>query len=317
MHFGGDPPLFSKPKNWNQQQAQQTAAAAAAAQQQFGGSGSSNVFHGHNPLAAQQPSFHSAGSGASYSSAGSGPSFTSGKPPASIEPPAADVASGGFESVWARMMAAAGAAAAAQQQPQQAAQSPAVAPQPAQPPRENPTAKLKEAFRTAAAAALNKRLHASLTAVAQEAAAQADEQLRLQATLRQRGEQLQSEVAALQVGGGGVAGVCLLQLQGPFAPPPAPVLFTLLAAWRRAHPQAERVALDKLSHDLAASSAQLDRCGPAAPAADTAAAHCSGPAAAATAAMPALQLRTLLLLLPPLFHHSQVAGRQRAPGQGG
>ncbi|EFN51831.1 hypothetical protein CHLNCDRAFT_139682 [Chlorella variabilis] len=104
-----------------------------------------------------------------------------------------------------------------QQQPVLQQQPPMAQPQP---PKENTSAKLAAAFHTAALAALNKRLHASLTAVMQQTAGQAKAQLELQGTLRQRGEQLQSEVATLQ---------------------------------------AERVALDKLSQELAASSAHLDR----------------------------------------------------------
>ena len=60
--------------------------------------------------------------------------------------------------------------------------------------------------RTAAAATLNKRLQASLAALVQQAAAEGEEQLSLQASLRQRGEQLQAEVGALQVGAGGGSG---------------------------------------------------------------------------------------------------------------
>lgn len=196
MHFASDPPLFSKPKNWNQ------VSASAAAQQPHagypglanGGSGrppgvgagsaaaaaaAADVVHCHNPII----------SGDSYMSPGS-------KPPASSsqQPSSADAAggSGGFESVWNRVMNA------NLQEPLQPLQQ--VPAKPPQPPRENPSAKLAAAFRSAAQATLNKRLHASLSALAQQAAAQGDEQLQLQATLRQRGLQLQSEVAALQVG---------------------------------------------------------------------------------------------------------------------
>ena len=197
MHFASDPPLFSKPKNWNQ------VSAAAAAQQPHAGypglanggsvrppgvgagsaaaaaAAAADVVHCHNPII----------SGDSYMSPGS-------KPPASSsqQPSLADAAgaSGGFESVWNRVMNA-----NLQEPPQPLQPVPA---KPPQPPRENPSAKLAAAFRSAAQATLNKRLHASLSALAQQAAAQGDEQLQLQATLRQRGLQLQSEVAALQVG---------------------------------------------------------------------------------------------------------------------
>jgi len=100
-------------------------------------------------------------------------------------------------AVWGAVVAQTGMGTSQQQQqPPVAAQPPAKPP----PPRDDTSKKLAVAFRQAVAASLNKRLHASLTAVAQTVAAEADEQLRLQATLRQRGERLQAEVAALQVG---------------------------------------------------------------------------------------------------------------------
>jgi hypothetical protein len=147
--------------------------------------------------------------------------------------------------------------------------------QPLKPPRENPAAKLSAAFRSAASVSLNKRLHASLTAIAQQAAAEGEDQLKLQASLRQRGEQLQAEVAALQVGtraeqmGGAGPHKCALPCQ-------AVVMQAVLAlriaqccifihSYSLASLQAERVALDKLSQDLAASSTQLDRHAPTHP----------------------------------------------------
>ncbi|KAL4433713.1 hypothetical protein ABPG75_000154 [Micractinium tetrahymenae] len=224
MHFGEDPPLFSKPKNWGQppppSPSRPTPTPAPAGYPHYGlshGPGSTaagpaaaaDEFHVHNPLAqASSNSFSSVGTSA-------GGSFTTA--PSAAKPPPPAAGSGGFESVWAAAVAASAGQAGGLQPPPQHSQQPA---KPAPPPKENPSAKLEAAFRSAAAASLNKRLHASLAALAQRAAGEAEEQLRLQATLRQRGEQLQAEVAALQ---------------------------------------AERVALDKLSQDLAASNTQLDR----------------------------------------------------------
>lgn len=201
MHFGSDPPLFSKPKNWPAQAAPAAQAARPPAYASpYGGypngmaaaGGGDDVYHAHNPLV--QPSGGSFQGQPSGSSAYSGASFSSRPPgsnPPSMEPPAG---SGGMDEVWAAMMVNAGQQGAAAQPAAQPK------PPPPQPPKENPAPKLAAAFRTAAAAALNRRLHASLTAIAQQAAAEGEEQLQLQATLRQRGEQLQSEVAALQVG---------------------------------------------------------------------------------------------------------------------
>lgn len=199
MHFGEDPPLFSKPKNWGQQSppARPPPTAAAGGYQPYGlshgpgstaaGGQSSGEFHVHNPLAqASSTSFSSVGTSA-------GGSFTTAPSPVKPRPPRADA--GGFESVWAAAVAASAGQGGGQQPPQQQTQ-PA---KPPQPPKVNPSAELEAAFRRAASASLNKRLHASLTALAQRAAAEAEEQLRLQATLRQRGEQLQAEVAGLQV----------------------------------------------------------------------------------------------------------------------
>lgn len=257
MHFGGDPPLFSKPKNWNAGSSGNLAAATAGQPPRppllhpYGGTGSSSVgaeaacdtLHVHNPLAQAGPSFGSLSVGNSFSSAGAAGT----KPVATAEGPAANVATaGGFESVWAAMMAASGAQE--QQQPVLQQQPPMAQPQP---PKENTSAKLAAAFHTAALAALNKRLHASLTAVMQQTAGQAKAQLELQGTLRQRGEQLQSEVATLQVCR---MVSCLPRVSFRHA---AAVLLLLLLSFYVV--QAERVALDKLSQELAASSAHLDR----------------------------------------------------------
>lgn len=201
MHFGEDPPLFSKPKNWGQPPppSRPTPAPAAGGYPPYGhshgpgsaaaGGPAAGEVHVHNPLAqASSTSFGSVGTSA-------GGSFTSQPSPAKPPPPPPTDASG-FGSVWAAAVAASAGQGGGLQPPQQHSQ-PA---KPPPPPKVNPSAELEAAFRRAAAAALNKRLHASLTALAQRAAAEADEQLRLQATLRQRGEQLQAEVAALQVG---------------------------------------------------------------------------------------------------------------------
>ncbi len=99
--------------------------------------------------------------------------------------------------MWAAMMAAQDSGSSEQQQQPQ----PPPPPPPVEPTRkEDPSPKLSAAFRSAAVASLNKRLQASLAAIAQQAVAEAEEQLGVQATLRQRGEQLQSEITALQVG---------------------------------------------------------------------------------------------------------------------
>ncbi len=193
MHFASDPPLFSKPKNYQAPPPTTTpqshpgypgfanggtvrppglAAGSAAA------TAASDVVHGHNPIVSSD----------SFMSAGSKPLASSSQPTGSAD------LSGGFDSVWNRMQD--------QMQQQPEPPQPPVVVKPPQPPRENPSAKLAAAFRSAAQATLNSRLHASLSALAQQAAAQGDEQLQLQATLRQRGLQLQSEVAALQVGNG-------------------------------------------------------------------------------------------------------------------
>lgn len=194
MHFGEDPPLFSKPKNWGQAPlpSRPSPPPVAAGYPPYGGAAAgaaaADEFHVHNPLAqASSNSFSSVGTSA-------GGSFTAApsagkKPP----PPAADP--GGFENVWAAAVAASAGQGGGLQPPQQHSQ-PA---KPPPPPKENPSAKLEAAFRSASIASLNKRLHASLAALAQRAAAEAEEQLRMQATLRQRGEQLQAQVAALQV----------------------------------------------------------------------------------------------------------------------
>jgi hypothetical protein len=151
--------------------------------------------------------------------------------------------------------------------------------QPLKPPRENPAAKLSSAFRSAAAASLNKRLHASLTAIAQQAAAEGEDQLKLQASLRQRGEQLQAEVAALQVGAragqrvwgparqicSALPGCCDAGCVSTEHRPMLYIIIHLLHIHSLASFQAERVALDKLSQDLAASSMQLDRHAPTHP----------------------------------------------------
>ena len=222
MHFGGDPPLFSKPKDWNAGASSGTGPAPVqpsrpAAPRPYavvgGGAGAGpadDTLHVHNPLAQAGPSFGQL-SGSTFSSVPAKPAPSSAGSDATGA--SGGLAPGGFESVWAAMMVASGS----QEQQAPSGQPP---PPPPPPPRENPSTKLGAVFRTAAVAALNKRVQASLAAVAHRVTAQAGEQLELQATLKQRGEQLQAEVAALQ---------------------------------------AERVALDKLSQELAASSAQLDR----------------------------------------------------------
>lgn len=89
------------------------------------------------------------------------------------------------------------------------------------PPRpDNPAPKLREAFRGAAAAQLTARLRDSLASLSKAAESRADEQVSLRLLLQHRQEQLREEVVALE---------------------------------------ASRVALERVSQDLASHGQELDR----------------------------------------------------------
>ena len=182
MHFGDDPPLFSKPKGWVEPPRPQPRPPPPAAPPTY-------VAPPQPPQPPRPPSYPSYGTDTVHVN----PLTQQQQPQAAPTP-----SGGSMDSIWNAVLAAgssgAGAAAASASQPPQQQQ------QAQPPPKVDPTPRLAEAFKAAAQATLNKRLHASLSAIAQQAAAEGDEQLRLQATLRQRGEQLQQEVAALQVG---------------------------------------------------------------------------------------------------------------------
>lgn len=274
MHFGSDPPLFSKPKGWVEPPRPKPPPPRPpppVAQPSWG--------QLQPPQPPQQAGYNPFGGAAGVGTVHNNPLVSQPQQPSSA-------LTGDMDSVWNAVLAASGgaamgaaAASSSQQQQQQQVQQPPP-PQPQPPPKEDPAPKLAAAFRAAAAATLNKRLHASLSAIAQQAAAEGDEQLRLQATLRQRGEQLQHEVAAMQVWEvsgvcrqavcGCVGTTCMLFLRSlpallgcssaregrTLSTPCVPSYLPATLA------QAERVALEKLSQDLSSSCAQLDRWGP-------------------------------------------------------